>query len=488
MIAGRVRHRCRELRGLLFGVPPSGSLQLANHVCRVNAGLRTSQCQDGPQAACPLPLKPVEHFFCQINSLRVSLVSQHCNVKIRELTSRAADWLGVFCIALLSFLPLGGSAQVKDAPVDQKLAAEEKDGCERNLKIIREAIQAYVHDHKDIPNWLSDLVPQYISDANVLTCPVCKRTGQIESGALADPKMPCSYLYEFCPVLLGKALAPGEPNATRREWKRRQMGLVGSIVPIVRCRHHEKILNLAFDGRIYESPTSWEDNLTNQINIEDLKPTHLFAAAAVSNAAPAKLACPPRDPAASPGLLDLSAFYNAALTESWHGVRQKNSLSSLPDGLQTFAGVQYDVRGIIQLGSKSPAAKRFPLRVRGIGVNQKCARLHFLHAAAYGTVGDDGKLVGSYIVHFARNKMQLEIPIVYGRDVRNWHSFPNEKPSDELTVAWTGTNQASAAMHRNIRLFTTTWSNVAPNVEIKSIDFVSASQEPAPFLIAITAD
>ncbi len=370
---------------------------------------------------------------------------------------------------------------------DAKLAADEKAACERNLQIIREAIQAYRNDHKDIPNWLSDLVPQYLSNVNVLVCPVCKRTGQIENGALADPKMPCSYLYEFCPVPLGKAVLPNAPNITRREWKRRQMGIVGDMVPIVRCRQHDKILNLAFNGQIYESPVSWEDLMTNKVNIQELTAQRIFATA--SSASAPQLNFPPRDPSAGAGLIDLSAFYNASLTESWHGHQAKqNDLSSLPRGLQKLDGVEYDVRGIVQLGSKSRGAKRFPHSVNGIPIHQKCTRLHFLNAAAWGTLADEGKSVGSYVVHYAANQMQLEIPLVYGHDLRNWHSFANETPSDDLKVAWTGTNETSAAMHRSIRLFTTTWVNVAPAVEIKSIDFVSSMREPAPFLIAITAD
>ncbi len=63
-----------------------------------------------------------------------------------------------------------------------------------------------------------------------------------------------------------------------------------------------------------------------------------------------------------------------------------------------------------------------------------------------------------------------------------------EKPSADLNVAWTGTNAVSAAAHNSIRLFSTTWVNLVPGVEVESIDFVSATNSAAPFLIAITAD
>jgi len=402
-----------------------------------------------------------------------------------------AGLLLVMSSALLCFMPRFVQAQPSGAPEAIKLADDEKAGCIRNLKTIYDAIQSYRADHKDIPNWLSDLVPQYLPDSSVLICPLCKRTGQIETGILADPRISSSYLYEFSPQPLGKADAPNDPTETRREWKRRQMGMVGSIVPIVRCRHHGVVLNLSFDGRIYESPPLWEDLLTNLLDVNELKASRIFANAPGSSApervshVPASY--PPRDPQTKAGLIDLTAYYNAGLTESWHG-NTHNDLSTLPSGVQNFGDVDYDVRGIIQLRSKEPTSSRFPTRVDGIKIKQKCTRLHFLHAAGFGAVDDEGDQVCSYVVHFATNRMQLEIPIVYGRDVRNWHKLAGERPSTDLNMVWKGTNDVSAASHNYIRLFSTTWVNIAPGVEIESIDFVSSMTHAAPFLIAITAD
>jgi hypothetical protein len=380
-------------------------------------------------------------------------------------------------------------AQSDVSAEDARLAADEKKACERNLTIIYDAIQAYRMDHKDVPNWLSDLVPQYISDPNLLVCPVCKRTGETESGALADPKISCSYLYEFCPVTLTTNEVASDLPKTRREWKRKQMSLVGSMVPIVRCRHHGMVLNLAFDGRIYESTASWEDSLTNQIDISELTPSKVFASelAARTPQRP-KIEFPPRDPEATPSEINLNAYYNASLNESLHGTQKKNDLASLPSGLQELEGVEYDVRGIIQLASKRLTTKRFPAKVNGIKIQQKCKQLHFLQATAYGTKDNDGDQIGSYVVHYATNQMQLEIPVIYGRDVCNWNGTIDEQFTNGATVAWTGTNEVSAAQHRVIRLFTSTWTNIAPEVPIKSIDFVSAMRMEAPFLIAITAE
>jgi hypothetical protein len=386
------------------------------------------------------------------------------------------------------------SAEAADAPdasttVDAATQQAEREGCIRNLKVIYDAIQAYQMDHKDIPNWLSDLVPQYLNDANVLICPVCKRTGEAESAPLADPNLPCSYLYEFCPVPLNKLSAA---NVTRREWKRRQMGLAGASVPIVRCRHHSPLLNLAFDGRIYDSPGNWEATVTNRLDPEQLSAEKLCPPEAQPTNAPAKKAPPKlhfakRDPKATTNQINLIKQYNVMLTQSWHG-GTNNDLATLPTGLQTFAGVVFDVRGLVQLGSKSSSLKKFPAEVKNIKIDQKCQKLDFLHAVAMGTMADDGKTVGTYIVHYATNRMRVDIPINYGEDVRDWHVLPKEKPGTATNVAWSGTNANTVTVIRSVRLFKTTWTNIAPDVEIESVDFVSAMGTAAPFLVAITTE
>jgi hypothetical protein len=383
-------------------------------------------------------------------------------------------------------------AQPDAAPRPAGLAAEEKAACITNLTQIYEAIQAYQLDHKDLPNWLSDLVPQYLPDANVLICPVCRRTGKTEGPPLADPKIPCSYLFEFCSVPVG----PAAPNWTRRDWKRRQMGLVGAVVPIVRCRHHNPVLNLAFDGKVYESPSTWEMVFTNRISATELTAARLFANDGPSptkppEKLPAIRQIAPRDPQARAQLLDLTPFYNAMLTETWHGRggAVANDLGTLPTGIQTFLGIEFDVRGIIQLKGQAASVTNFPAEVKAIPVRQKCQHLYFLHSAGVGKIADEGKQIGAYVVHYATSQMRLEVPIVYGQSVRDWHAQAGEpQPPPELQVAWSGENATSKRAGRNIRLFLTTWTNLVPSIEVESIDFVSSMANPGPFLIAVTAD
>jgi hypothetical protein len=147
--------------------------------------------------------------------------------------------------------------------------------CTKNLEKINTAIEAYRKDSKDVPNWLSDLVPKYLADTNVLICPVTTRTGLQSAFGVLDPKIHSSYLYEFTPTHIPEVVKgawPG-PKMTMREWKRQQMKLAGSGVPLMRCLLHEPALNLSVGGKVYESPVFWELNFTNSdTKLEDFSP------------------------------------------------------------------------------------------------------------------------------------------------------------------------------------------------------------------------
>ena len=382
------------------------------------------------------------------------------------------------------------AAEQNGSPVvSATLAAEEKEACTRNLKVIYDAIQAYQYDHKDLPNWLSDLVPDYISDGNVLICPVCRRTGRTELPPLADPKLACSYVFEFSPVPVGKAM-PGEPRHTRREWKRRQMGLVGSVVPMVRCRNHNPVLNLGFNGSIYESPMQWELLFTNRVRTAELSLNAIFGGdVAEEPVAPFHESRPEpvrSQPIAPTRSIDLGAFFNSELTTAWQG-QADDDLASLPTGLQQFGGVEFNIQGIVQLKGQSPALSKFPAEVKAIPVNQRCQHLYFLHAAVVTGTVPEGEQIGSYVVHIPKNELTLDIPLYYGRSVADWHQAQADPESNELKVAWTGQNAKSKRAGKQVRLFMTAW-NLSPGVEIESLDFVSAAKKAAPFLLAISFD
>jgi hypothetical protein len=194
---------------------------------------------------------------------------------------------------------------------------------------------------------------------------------------------------------------------------------------------------------------------------------------------------PPRDHAAPANTIDLSNHYNATLTENWHE-GQGGSLAALPSGLQEFKGVLFDVRGIVQLAGRQLARQGYPNKVTGITVNRVCRRIYFLHAT--GWTEEPGKHIGDYVIHYADGRRGF-FPILYGREVVDWYPHSEDPPVvPGVTTAWDGNNSGSKRTGSERRLFLSAWQNPAPDIEIRSIDFVSTMTEAAPFLIAITTD
>ena len=193
-----------------------------------------------------------------------------------------------------------------------------------------------------------------------------------------------------------------------------------------------------------------------------------------------------RDADVNPDLIDLSSYFNRTLVDA---TKPGNDLAALPQGLQRFkgVGVDFDVRGMIQLLGMATKEEgwRDPGQILDIKVACKSRRLHFLQAVTdrLDLPATDGTPVGRYVVHYTDGTTQ-EIPLVYGSDLRNFWVLPNEPlEASNAQLAWTGKNQLS-----DLRLFHFTWPNPRPDVEVASIDFVSAMAQSAPFLIALTVE
>jgi WD40 repeat protein/predicted Ser/Thr protein kinase len=203
---------------------------------------------------------------------------------------------------------------------------------------------------------------------------------------------------------------------------------------------------------------------------------------------------PPRPPEAGPDQIDLARHYNAPLSPSWQSVgpgqyAEGNDLAELPSGVRSLAGVRFDVRGVIQLASSTTVqmGDKFPQEVAGLPVGRKCRRMHFLHSAIFGVV-EDGMEVAHYVVHY-RDGPADRIPVVSGSELKDfWLPRDGSNPASRAVIAWTGANEMSRRQALPVGLFKFTWENPRPEVDIQSIDFVSAMSIPAPFLVAITAE
>ncbi len=123
--------------------------------------------------------------------------------------------------------------------------------CAGNLLVIYAALKAHEADQGRMPDWLCELVPDYL-EAEVLYCPADPTH---TTRYWRDPRLPCSYCYELNPSELG-----GQPplDTTMLNYKIAQRRLFGDVVPIVRCFHHGTALNLAWNGVVYTSPIAYE--------------------------------------------------------------------------------------------------------------------------------------------------------------------------------------------------------------------------------------
>jgi hypothetical protein len=197
-------------------------------------------------------------------------------------------------------------------------------------------------------------------------------------------------------------------------------------------------------------------------------------------------AIPPRNADTPAALIDLSAYYNGALDESWQvGGVTNNTLAGLPQGSHEYGGVKFDIRGVVQVGGRAAAEQlsvTFPKAIAMIPIHRKGAKVHFLHAC--GWAAEPGTVVGHYVLHYANGESR-ERPIVYGQDVRDWWAAPDA--AAKARVAWSGPNAANpGGPPKSIYLMT--WDNPLAGVEIASLDYTSTMSESAPFLLGITVE
>ena len=146
-------------------------------------------------------------------------------------------------------------AIVRVIPEENLRIPEQLQVCAANLQKIYAAINKYAEDKGKLPDWLSDLLPDYL-DEETLLCPNDPRQ---EAPYSPDPELPCSYSWE-----LSSDVIPGGWDRTGRtlyrDWKTQQARLFGDVVPMVRCHHHgtERVLNVSMGGQVYWGRVDWE--------------------------------------------------------------------------------------------------------------------------------------------------------------------------------------------------------------------------------------
>ena len=175
------------------------------------------------------------------------------------------------------------------------------------------------------------------------------------------------------------------------------------------------------------------------------------------------------------------------------GLQSRNHLGTLPQGTVEFAGVLFDVRGVIQLRGRHASGGLWtmpwhdlPVRVEGIEVGGRLQRVHLLQ----GTVGQepDNTPLAKLVWHYSDGQ-QHESLVIYGKDVRDWWLRPGDPTEvSRGRVAWTGRNPVADEGGATLQLYRTSYDNPSPDIAVESLDYVSFVTRSAPFLIALTTE
>lgn len=93
------------------------------------------------------------------------------------------------------------------------------------------------------------------------------------------------------------------------------------------------------------------------------------------------------------------------------------------------------------------------------------------------------------MIHFADGTVR-EWPVIYGEQVRDWWwSAKAPKEASQAAIVWEGHPPIpTKSGAESVRLFKATWTNPAPDVEVRDLDFVLGKANVRPFVIAITAE
>jgi hypothetical protein len=180
--------------------------------------------------------------------------------------------------------------------------------------------------------------------------------------------------------------------------------------------------------------------------------------------------------------LDLQAQGNLNL---WDTAGTGNGLAELQLGEQTIGGVRFQVGDRVIKPKPEKESK-----VEGIPVKRKIARLWVLHATEYGSPRSvaDGTPIGQYRVRFDDGSDE-SVPIVYGKDVRDWWDFDDGTPVTRGRVVWTGGNFTAGQRNVTIRLYLGVWENPRPEKMVDALDYISSTDTRcSPFCVAMTVE
>ncbi len=197
--------------------------------------------------------------------------------------------------------------------------------------------------------------------------------------------------------------------------------------------------------------------------------------------------------------IDLSRFVNAQLTP-WaaQAGRIPPNSPQLTTGVKLYAGVPFDVSGIVRLHSitSEKNGEHFPVGVDKIPINETFTKIYLLHGA-YAGGGNFGQVVGRLVLHYADGSTNA-IDLIAGQTVFDcWNVlfktgidpvYKNVSPGTE--IAWWGSNSLIERLDpdETLVLFKSVFLNPRPDVAVTSVDYISTMTETGPFLAGLTVE
>jgi hypothetical protein len=184
--------------------------------------------------------------------------------------------------------------------------------------------------------------------------------------------------------------------------------------------------------------------------------------------------------------IDLTGFFSAPIRPGWWAPDAlPPDWGSLPLGLDHLGGVDFDVRGVVQLANVLSRYRWgcFPTRVRGIPIRRSCHALHFVDGAS--AESPENKEIGGFTMIYADGN-QVREPILYGNQVRDSSSRSIAELADpHSVVAW---RYNPPNFMRPVTLYRTTWTNPYPGSEVVMVQYESNVKDAGPFLLGITVE
>jgi hypothetical protein len=218
--------------------------------------------------------------------------------------------------------------------------------------------------------------------------------------------------------------------------------------------------------------------------------------------------------------ISLQPFATAALTDPvyWFGKTNFATLSDLPRGLHTFAGIPFAIGDRLQLmgnGYKT-FGMAFPSLIKGIPIYQKCRSLYILHGASFvrtpvPSIPDEHGLVPVLPSYETTNQPIARLVLRYedGTDAKIeifatqhlldvWGPICRSEvpvrerslssPDSELAWADSCLPAEKSELLNSVRLYKSRFENPRSDLEILTLDYVSTRTEAAPFLLGLTIE